>query len=186
MHGGMPLAVTENSENEKRKYLTGLYKNVYLKDIVERYKLKDDEVLEALIDSLSSSIGSLTNPHNLANAAGTLMKRSTSDNTIKKYLVFLEDAFLFLGAKRYDIKGKRYFENTQKYYSMDLGLRNAKLNFRQLDRGHLMERQRGDSKYVSYEYPAGLGSIPYDIVSRYERLGIGRDLHAGYGEDLNI
>ncbi len=139
IYGGMPLVVTENSESEKRKYLAGLYENVYIKDIVERYRLKDDEVLEALIDSLSSSIGSLTNPHNLANAAGTLMQRSTSDNTIKKYLTFLEDAFLFLGAKRYDVKGKRYFENIRKYYSMDLGLRNAKLNFRQLDRGHLME-----------------------------------------------
>ncbi|MDE7346222.1 MAG: ATP-binding protein [Muribaculaceae bacterium] len=139
IYGGMPLAVIENSETEKRKYLAGLYKNVYMKDIVERYRLKDDEVLEALIDTLASSIGSLTNPHNLANAAGTLMQRSTSDNTIKKYLTFLEDAFLFLGAKRYDVKGKRYFENTLKYYSMDIGLRNAKLNFRQLDRGHLME-----------------------------------------------
>ena len=137
--GGMPLAVIENDEAEKRKYLAGLYKNVYIKDIVERYKLKDDEVLDALINSLSSAIGSLTNPHNLANAASTLMKRNTSDHTIKNYLDYLEDAYLFMGAKRYDVKGKRYFENTQKYYSMDLGLRNAKLNFRQQEKSHLME-----------------------------------------------
>ena len=138
-YGGMPLAVLEKDEAEKRKYLRGLHKRVYIKDIVERYKLKDDEVLDALIDALSSAVGSLTNPHNLANAAGTLMKRSTSDNTIKNYLDYLEDAYLFVGAKRYDIKGKRYFENTQKYYSMDTGLRNAKLNFRQQERSHLME-----------------------------------------------
>ena len=138
-YGGMPLAVLEKDETEKRKYLKGLHKRVYIKDIVERYKLKDDEVLEALIDALSSAVGSLTNPHNLANSAGTLMKRSTSDNTIKNYLDYLEEAYLFVSAQRYDIKGKRYFENTLKYYSMDTGLRNAKLNFRQQERSHLME-----------------------------------------------
>lgn len=138
-YGGMPLAVTEKDESEKRKYLADLHKNVYIKDIVERYKLKDDEVLDALINSLSSAVGSLTNPHNLANAAGTLMRRSTSDHTIKNYLDYLQDAYLFVAAKRYDVKGKRYFENTQKFYSMDLGLRNAKLNFRQQEKSHLME-----------------------------------------------
>ncbi len=138
-YGGMPLAVLENDEAEKRKYLKGLHKRVYIKDIVERYKLKDDEVLEALIDALSSAVGSLTNPHNLANAAGTLMKRSTSDHTIKNYLDYVEEAYLFASAKRYDVKGKRYFENTLKFYSMDTGLRNAKLNFRQQEKSHLME-----------------------------------------------
>ncbi len=138
-YGGMPLAVLEKDETEKRKYLKGLHKRVYIKDIVERYKLKDDEVLEALIDALSSAVGSLTNPHNMANAAGSLMKRSTSDNTIKNYLDYLEESYLFVSAQRYDIKGKRYFENTLKYYSMDTGLRNAKLNFRQQERSHLME-----------------------------------------------
>ena len=138
-YGGMPLAVLEKDETEKRKYLKGLHKRVYIKDIVERYKLKDDEVLEALIDALSSAVGSLTNPHNLANAAGTLMKRSTSGHTIKNYLDYLEDAYLFASAKRYNVKGKRYFENTLKFYSMDTGLRNAKLNFRQQEKSHLME-----------------------------------------------
>ena len=138
-YGGMPLAVLEKNETEKRKYLKGLHKRVYIKDIVERYKLKDDEVLEALINALSSAVGSLTNPHNLANAAGSLMRRNTSDHTIKNYLEFLEDAYLFVGAQRYDIKRKRYFDNTQKYYSMDTGLRNAKLNFRQQEKSHLME-----------------------------------------------
>ena len=138
-YGGMPLAVLEQDETEKRKYLKGLHKRVYIKDIVERYKLKDDEVLDALIDALSSAVGSLTNPHNLANAAGSLMKRNTSDSTIKNYLDYIEEAYLFVSAKRYDVKGKRYFENTLKYYSMDTGLRNAKLNFRQQEKSHLME-----------------------------------------------
>lgn len=138
-HGGMPLAVLQPDETEKRKYLKDLFENVFLKDIIERYRIKDDEVLSALVDSLSSSVGSLTNPHNLANAAGSLMHRSTSDHTIKNYIDYLEDAYLFMGAKRYDIKGKKYFDSTQKYYSMDLGLRNARLNFRQQERSHLME-----------------------------------------------
>lgn len=138
-YGGMPSAVLEQSESEKQKYLYDLHKNMYIKDIVERYNLKDDEVLDALIDSLYSAVGSLTNTHNLANTAGSLMKRKTSDHTIKNYINYLEDAYLFLGAKRYDIKGKKYFDNTQKYYSIDMGLRNAKLNFRQQEKSHLME-----------------------------------------------
>ena len=138
-YGGMPSAVLEQSESEKQKYLYDLHKNVYIKDIVERYNLKDDEVLDALIDSLYSAVGSLTNTHNLTNTAGSLMKRKTSDHTIKNYINYLEDAYLFLGAKRYDIQGKKYFDNTQKYYSIDMGLRNAKLNFRQQEKSHLME-----------------------------------------------
>lgn len=137
--GGMPLAVLEPEEKGKRAYLASLFTNVYVRDIVERYHLKDDEVLEAVIDALSSAVGSLTNPHNLANSAGSLMHKSTSDHTIKNYLDYLEDAYLFVGSKRYDVKGKRYFENTQKYYAMDLGLRNARLNFRQQEKSHLME-----------------------------------------------
>ena len=139
MYGGMPLAVLEEDENEKRKYLQGLFHNVYIKDIVERYKLKDDAVLSALVDALSSSIGALTNPHKLACTAATLLDKSTSDHTIKNYLDYLEDAFLFKSAKRYDVKGRKYFSSIQKYYSIDLGLRNARLNFRQQERSHLME-----------------------------------------------
>lgn len=138
-YGGMPSAVLENEEREKQKYLLGLHKNVYVKDIVERYKLNDDVLLDSVMDSLYSSVGSLTNIHNLANVAGTLLRRTASDNTIKNYINYLEDAFLFVTAKRYNIKGKRYFDNTRKYYSIDMGLRNAKLNFRQQERSHLME-----------------------------------------------
>lgn len=173
-YGGMPLAVLEKDETEKRKYLKGLHKRVYIKDIVERYKLKDDEVLDALIDSLSSAVGSLTNPHNLANAASSLMKRNTSDHTIKNYLDYLEDAYLFVGAKRYDIKGKCYFENTQKYYSMDIGLRNAKLNFRQQEKSHLMENMIF-IELIRRGYNVDVGVVELTIVkdgkkqqSRYE------------------
>lgn len=137
--GGMPLAVLEPKENEKRKYLTDLHKNVYIKDIVERYKLKDDVVIDALTNAIYSAVGSLSNPHKLVNTIKTVMSLETTDPTIKSYLDYLEDAYLVSVAERYDIKGKRYFENIKKYYAMDLGLRNARLDFRQQERSHLME-----------------------------------------------
>lgn len=139
MYGGMPLAVLEPAEKEKRKYLQGLFRNVYVKDIVERYRLKDDGLLNVLIDTLSSSIGSLTNPGKLANTAASLMGKSLSRTTVKNYLDYVEDAFLFQSAKRWDVKGRKYFDTIQKYYAVDLGLRNARLNFRQQERSHLME-----------------------------------------------
>ena len=138
-YGGMPLAVLEKDEAEKRSYLNGLHKRVYLKDIVERYKLKDDTILDALVDSLYSAVGSLTNTHKQANTAGSRLGMSTSDHTIKNYLDYLEDAYLFKQAKRYDVKGRKYYGSPLKYYATDIGLRNAKLNFRQQDRSHLME-----------------------------------------------
>jgi len=137
--GGMPLAVLEPDKQEKRKYLTDLHKNVYLKDIVERYNLRDDVVLDALTNAIYSAVGSLSNPHKLANTITTVMSQPTTDTTIKNYLEHLEDAYLILKADRYDVRGKRYFENIKKYYAMDLGLRNARLNFRQQERSHLME-----------------------------------------------
>lgn len=138
-YGGMPLTVLEHDGSEKRKYLQGLFSNVYIKDIVERYKLKDDSILGVLVDVLSSSVGSLTNPNKLANTAGSIMGKSISYNTVKNYLDYLEDAYLFQSAKRWNVKGRKYFDNIQKYYAMDLGLRNARLNFRQQERSHLME-----------------------------------------------
>jgi hypothetical protein len=139
MYGGMPLSVLEPDEKEKRKYLADLFANVYIKDVVERYRLKDDIILSALVDALSSSVGSLTNPNKLANTAGSLMGTSTSYNTISNYLNYVEDAFLFHSSKRWNVKGRKYFATLKKYYAMDLGLRNARLNFRQQERSHLME-----------------------------------------------
>lgn len=138
-YGGMPLAVLESDEKEKQKYLYDLFTNVYMKDIIERYRLKNDVVMNALIDALCSSVGSLTNPHKLANTASTLLDQNTSDHTVKAYLDYLEDSFLFSAAKRYDVRGRKYFDTLQKYYAVDLGLRNARLNFRQQERSHLME-----------------------------------------------
>lgn len=138
-YGGMPLAVIEPNEQEKRNYLADLHKNVYMKDIVDRYNLKDDVVIDALTDAVYSVVGSLSNPYKLANTITSVMGHKTTDKTIKTYLNYLADAYLISVAERYDVKGKRYFENIKKYYAMDLGLRNARLNFRQQERSHLME-----------------------------------------------
>lgn len=138
-YGGMPLAVLETDERKKKSYLNGLHTKVYWKDIVERYNLRDNLVLDALTDAIYSAVGSLSNPHRLADAASTLLKSKTNDKTIKSYIGYLEDAYLIHSAKRYNIKGKKYLEGIQKFYAMDLGLRNARLNFRQQDRGFLVE-----------------------------------------------
>ena len=138
-YGGMPLAVLEKDEREKRKYLSDLFTTVYFKDLVERYKIKDIEVLGALTDALCSAIGSLTNPNRLANTASSLIDKDVTRPTIQKYIGYLEDAYLFESAKRWNVKGRKYFNTIQKYYATDVGLRNARLNFRQQERSHLME-----------------------------------------------
>lgn len=138
VYGGMPLAVLEKNEREKAKYLSDLFMKVYIADVVERFGVADTYVSN-LIDVLCSAVGSLTNPLKLANTLNTVNHAGTTDKTVKKYLDILEDAFLFHSAKRYDVKGKAHMESPLKYYSEDVGLRNARLNFRQTEETHLME-----------------------------------------------
>jgi len=138
-HGGMPLAVTEPKEEEKRKDLKNLHKKVYLQNIVERYNLKDDVILGTLLNELYSSIGSLSNMKNLSIAVSSNLQKNTSDHTIKLYVDYLMDAYLLAKASRYDVKGKKYFEYPNKYYATDIGLRNAELNFRQIEQSHIVE-----------------------------------------------
>lgn len=163
MYGGMPLAVLEQDEREKRKYLQGLFTNVYIKDIIERYKLRDDNILSAVVDSLCSSVGSLTNPNKLADTAGSLMGKRPSINTVNNYIEFMEDAYLFQGAKRWNVKGRKYFESIQKYYAMDIGLRNARLNFRQQERSHLMENLIYN-ELVRRGYSVDVGIVELDRI----------------------
>lgn len=138
-YGGMPLCVLENDEREKEKYLKELFTKIYIADIKERYKLKDEEPLSALIDVILSSVGSLTNPHKLSNTLESVLHAKLSDHTVKKYMDYLEDAFIIKKADRYDVKGKKYLDFPSKYYVSDIGLRNARLNFRQQERTHVME-----------------------------------------------
>lgn len=138
-YGGMPLCVLENDEKEKEKYLKDLFTKIYIADIKERYKLKDEEPLSALIDVILSSVGSLTNPHKLSNGLESVLHAKLSDHTVKKYMDYLEDAFIIKKADRYDVKGRKYLDFPSKYYVSDIGLRNARLNFRQQERTHIME-----------------------------------------------
>ena len=138
VYGGMPLAVLEEDDREKAKYLSELFTKVYVADVVERFGVTDTYVSN-LIDVLCSAVGSLTNPLKLANTLNTVNHAGTTDKTVKKYLDILEDAFLFQSAKRYDVKGKAHMASPSKYYAEDVGLRNARLNFRQTEETHLME-----------------------------------------------
>ncbi len=139
LYGGMPLAVLKENDEEKSEYLSSLFDLLYLKDLRERYNLKDDFAMDSLIKILFSSVGSLTNPHKLANTMESVLKLKISDATVKNYLSHLEDAFIFSKAERFDVKGKSYFDYPMKFYATDIGLRNARLNFRQIERTHLME-----------------------------------------------
>ena len=138
-YGGMPQVLEFNDEELKSDYLKNLYSETYIRDIKDRYCIKDDEVLENLLDFISSSIGSLTNPSKLANTFTSLKRESVSRNTICKYLEYICDSFLVEKVLRYDVKGKKYIDTPYKYYFTDVGLRNARLNFRQLEPSHVME-----------------------------------------------
>ena len=138
-YGGLPQVVLMETEKEKRAYLHNLFAHTYLKDIKERYNIKLDNDLEDLVNLLASSIGGLTNPHKIANTFKSVKNSSITQDTVKRYLDYLEDAFLLEKSLRYDIKGKRYIDTPSKFYFEDLGLRNARINFRQIEETHLME-----------------------------------------------
>lgn len=139
MYGGIPLVVLRSSENDKARTLQNLFDEIYIRDVVKHNKLKKQSELEDLLNILSSAIGSLTNPEKLKNTFRSVKKSRITTVTINKYLKCLEDAFLIESAQRYDIKGKAYIETPKKYYFSDLGLRNARINFRQFEQTHTME-----------------------------------------------
>lgn len=139
IYGGMPRITQLEDELDKKKYLDQLYKEVYIKDIVERNRIEKENVLEDILNYLSSQIGLLTNPTKVANALSNARKEKIDSNLVSSYINHSIDAFLISMSKRYDIRGKSYFNYPNKYYFIDLGLRNARLNFRQYDPGHLME-----------------------------------------------
>ena len=141
--GGMPFVLSRPDDAAKMEYLQSLVSEVYLKDIVERKRIKRPDVLSSILDLLCSSIGSLTNPTNVANSLNSRQKRSgentVANNTVKSYMDHLEDAYLFRECRRFDVKGKDYFDFPSKYYCEDLGLRNARIGFRQQEMTHIME-----------------------------------------------
>lgn len=136
--GGLPLVLSKTSFEAKSQYLSDMFKHIYIRDIVERNKVQNEETLEALVNVISSGIGSLTNPTKIANAF-TSSGNKVSPATIHSYLNYLTNAFLIAPVTRFDVKGKKYISTTQKYYFIDTGLRNARLNFRQIEETHIME-----------------------------------------------
>lgn len=193
-YGGMPLVLSRGSDELKAEYLISLFQNIYLNDIRERNQIRTDDELDILIDIIASATGSLTNPSKLSNTFRSRSQKSLSDKTIKLYLDYLSDAFLIEKAVRYDVKGKRYIDTPAKYYFEDVGLRNARLNFRQQEENHIMEniiytelRSRGYRvdvglvevfesnaggkscrKQLEIDFIANKGSRKYYIQSAYE------------------
>ena len=195
-YGGLPALRKMPTYEQKITYLQRLWKKTYLDDVVERHHVENREALEAIADALCSSIGSLTNTSRITNTLASVRKIKITDDTVAKYISYLEEAFLFNEAKRYNIKGNKYYENIKKYYSVDVGLRNARLNYRQLEQTHLMEnvifnellnrgftvdvgvvelREKKDGKleYKQYEvdFIAANGNEKYYIQSAYEMSG---------------
>lgn len=138
-YGGMPLILRQNTDEQKSKYLISLFDMTYKKDIIERNNIDKDDILDAIINLLSSSVGSLTNPQKIYNTFVSSGISGVSKNTIISYIDYLLDSFLIEKAERYDVKGRKYIQSPQKYYFADIGLRNARLNFRQQEENHLME-----------------------------------------------
>lgn len=138
-YGGLPALRKMPTAEQKTTYLQKLWNKTYLDDIIERHHVENREALEAITDALCSAVGSLTNTTRITNILESVRKIKISDDTVAKYIGYLEEAFLFSESKRYNIKGNKYYENIKKYYSVDVGLRNARLNYRQLEQTHLME-----------------------------------------------
>ena len=193
LYGGIPLVVLRQKPEDKAALLKNLFSEIYVRDIAKRNKVKNISELEDLLNVLSSYIGSLTNPEKLKNTFRSVKKSKITSNTIKKYLSHFEDSFLVEAADRYDIKGRSYIETPKKYYFSDLGLRNARINFRQFEQTHAMEnaiynelRMRGYSvdvgvitvsekdgngksvrKQLEVDFVCNLGSKRYYIQSAY-------------------
>lgn len=193
VYGGLPLVATMKTDEQKSKYLENLFEETYLKDIKERYKIEKAQEMDDLIKVLASSVGSLSNPSKIADTFKSSLKSDISMNTIKNYITYLEESFLINEANRYDVKGRKYIGTPLKYYFEDIGLRNAKLGFRQIEETHLMEnivynelRTRGfgvdvgmvetkeknkeggfEKKRLEVDFIANKGSQKYYIQSAY-------------------
>lgn len=188
LYGGIPMVVLREGEENKSLMLKRLFDEIYIKDIETRHKIRNKTDLEDLLNILSSSIGSLTNPEKLKNTFHTIKKSNITSATIKKYLDYFSDCFLLEAVVRYDIKGKAYIDTPLKYYFSDLSLRNARINFRQFEQTHSMEnviynelrmrgfsvdvgvintREEGIRKQLEVDFVCNLGSKRYYIQSAY-------------------
>lgn len=177
-YGGMPLILNYHTHEEKQNYLNTLFKNTYLNDIVNRYDLQKPNVLEMLIDILATSIGSLTNPNNLANSFSSNGYKDINVKTLSSYLQYLEDAFFIYKVNRYDIKGKKNITTPLKYYFTDIGIRNAKLNFRNQEQNHIMEN-------VIYNELLLRGySVDVGVIEKYDKNSEDKTIRKTYEIDF--
>lgn len=171
IYGGLPQVVEKETHEEKVEMLQALFENTYISDIIERYKIRNTEVLDELLNILASSIGGLTNATKLANTFSSVRHENVSRNTIVNYLEYICDSFLMEKASRYDIKGKRYIDSPYKYYFTDCGLRNMRLNFRQVEYTHLLENVIYN-ELIARGFSVDVGVVPKQV--RDENGGRGR------------
>ena len=169
LYGGLPTVVLLKTEEEKIEFLKHLFQETYINDIVGRHKIRNQEEFEELIDILSSGIGSLTNSKKLADTFKSKKQKTISVNTVKKYLDFLCDAFVVNRAMRYDIKGRRYIDTPYKFYFTDVGLRNARINFRQIEENHTMENIIYNELVVR-DYNVDVGLVIYSQKNKDNKL----------------
>jgi len=139
IYGGLPLILSKKTDEEKSKYLKDLFDQTYIKDIIERNNIQRVDILDSIINMLASSVGSLTNPKKIYDTFVSNGEKEISSNTVNSYIKYIEDSFIVNKSDRYDVKGKKYIQTPQKYYFSDIGLRNARLNFRQQEENHIME-----------------------------------------------
>lgn len=184
-YGGLPHVCTEPDEQKKITYLQGLFEKTYLTDIKERYHIRGVEVMDELLNVVASCIGGLTNPSKIENTFRSVKGIKLNQNTVKEYLEMLEDSFLITRCVRYDIKGRKYIDTPQKYYFEDLGLRNARIGFRQVEETHLMENLIYNELRIR-GYLVDVGVVPTrvkDVDGAYRRSQLEVDFVCNFGSE---
>lgn len=184
LYGGMPLTLSFDTPEDKTNYLKSLFDKIYVADILERYKVRNKGELDEILNILSSSVGSLTNPFKLSNTFKSQKNKTISDNTIRKYISYFEDAFLVSKAIRYDIKGKRYINTPSKYYFEDVGLRNARIGFRQIEESHVMENIiYNELKFRGYMVDVGVVEMNVQNNGKNDKIQLEVDFVATRGSE---
>ena len=167
-YGGMPFVCTLKSHRDKAQYLSGLFDNIYLSDILERHSIRAKNVLDDILNVVSSSVGSLTNPQKIADTFASVTKEKISADSVARYLDYFIDAFMLSKSQRYDIKGRKYIGSPQKYYFSDIGLRNVRLNFRQMEENHIMENIIYN-ELITRGFAVDVGVVGYNYKDSLEK-----------------
>lgn len=171
LYGGLPKVLEYKTDEDKVAYLKNIFEETYLTDIKDRHRIRNDAELGELLDILSSSVGSLTNPKKLSDTFKSVKQVSLHSDTINNYLEYFVDSYLISQSKRYDVKGKKYINTPSKYYFTDIGLRNARLNFRQYEENHIMENViYNELRIMGFNVDVGVVDYRKDVDGRYTRF----------------